>query len=129
MTHTLSKDNLAELFKAVKNEPMALGMITKCMDSFGQYHKAIFEMETWLKLYNYDNMSREDYQDKMKELDNRRTTCHNSVLDSVNILNRIAAKYSIPIIYEGEVSREQPYRREVANAVLAYVEGIILERR
>ena len=62
------------------------------------------------------------------QLDNTRTACHNVVLDSINILNRLAEQHGIPSIYDGNVVREQPYRREVADAVLGYVEKTIQER-
>jgi len=41
----------------------------------------------------------------------------------------MAAKEGLELIYNGIVSEERPYRREVANAVLEYVEKVIRERR
>ena len=41
----------------------------------------------------------------------------------------LAAKAAgLPLFYEGVVSEERPYRREVANAVLEYVETVVRER-
>ena len=61
-------------------------------------------------------------------LDKTRTINHNALLTRVNILNRIAAEVNLPPFYDGIISEERPYRREVANAVLDYVQKIIVER-
>lgn len=45
------------------------------------------------------------------------------------MLNRMASKAGVGPIYGGTVSEEMPYRRQVADAVLEYVESIISDRR
>jgi len=65
----------------------------------------------------------------VESLDKKRTMLHNRVLIAVNVLNRMASKENLKPVYDGIVSEERPYRREVANAVLEYVEKIIKERR
>ena len=82
-----------------------------------------------MKLYNHKNMSVDEYQATVTELDSKRTSCHDLVLDSINILNRVAGQYNMPAVYDGTISKEQPYRREVADAVLGYVERVICRRR
>ncbi len=62
-------------------------------------------------------------------MDKSRTTNHNSVLGNVNLLNRLANMNNLPPVYDGIVSHDRPYRREVANAVLEYVEKIVKSRR
>jgi hypothetical protein len=37
------------------------------------------------------------------------------------MLNRMAAMAGLPSVYEGTISEDQPYRRQVADAVLEYV--------
>ena len=81
-----------------------------------------------MKIYS-NSIGGQDYKDYVSKLDKMRTVTHNSVLANVNVLNRLAAKNSLPPVYDGIVSEERPYRREVANAVLAYVEKIIKNRR
>lgn len=60
--------------------------------------------------------------------DKTRTIKHNALLTQVNMLNGIAAKENLPPFYEGGVSEERPYRREVANTILDYIQKIIVER-
>jgi len=129
MNHEFSRENLIELIEAARDDEEMIGMIEQCLITFGEYHSAIFQAEIWLKLYNHKNMARNDYQEKAADMSSRRTICHNAVLSSVNILNRMAKQHGIPAIYSGTVSEEVPYRREVANAILGYVESVILERR
>ena len=57
-----------------------------------------------------------------------RTIAHDSTLSKVGQLNRLAAAPGLAPIYAGIISREQPYRREVATAVSTCLQTII-ERR
>jgi len=125
-TRYFTRDKLIE---SERGDKEMLDMISDIFKGFDEYHRAIFEMETWMKLYNHKNMPGDEYQATVAEMDGRRTSYHNSVLTSINILNRMAAQFNIPTIYNGTISEEQPYRREVADAVLGYVENIISGRR
>ena len=104
-------------------------MIYDVLKGFEDYHKSIVEMEIQLKLYATGVLEREDYQSMVIELDKRRTMQHNSILTGVNILNRMAENCSLEPVYSGIVNTERPFRREVANAVLGYLESIIENRR
>ena len=95
--------------------------------SFEDYHAAIYSMETRKKLLR-GTVEAQQYQEEITGMDRKRTDCHNAVLANVSMLNRMAAMINLPPIYDGTISREQPYRRQVADAVLQYVQEIILER-
>lgn len=121
-------DVLEKLMTACGDDPETLEIIGDCIKDFSAYHAAIVEMETWLKLHNYGNTDRAAYQDRKVSLDKARTVCHNAVLGRVSILNRMAAQAGLEPVYDGTVSEERPYRRQVANAVLAYLEDVIQRR-
>ena len=106
-----------------------LDILYSSLKSFEEYHSVIYDMELWMKIYSYKSVDKEEYQSKVTEMDRRRTMCHNSALSSVNILNRLATKENLPLVYDGIISEERPYRREVANAILEYVENVIKMRR
>ena len=82
-------------------------------------------METKIKVYNSGILGINDYQAMVMEMDKKRTMNHDSVITAVNILNRFASDKGIAPFYEGTVSFERPYRREVANAILSYNEEVI----
>lgn len=124
----LRKETIEKLISIYKDDEKMLKIIERNLMSFEEYHHAIIEMETWIQVYS-GNVSTEVYQEKVSLLDKRRTSEHNSVLDDVNLLNRLAEKNNLPLVYEGIISHERPYRREVANAVLEYVDEIIKNRR
>ena len=124
-----NKETLEKIIFNYSDDKELLDMVYDAIKSFEEYHSAIYEMESRMKVYSYKNMSKEDYQDMVSTLDNRRTMLHNTVLTSVNVLNRMAVKLELPPVYDGIVSEERPYRREVANAVLSYVEEVIAKRR
>lgn len=85
-------------------------------------------METWLKIYG-NNSSNEEYKDTVANLDKSRTLQHNALLGNVNLLNRLAEKNNLPLVYDGIISHERPHRREVANSVLEYIDFTINNRR
>jgi len=107
----------------------SLDLICEELETFEEYHSAIYSMETKLKIKSSRSMEREDYQFMVESLDKKRTMLHNRVLIAVNVLNRMAAKENLSPVYDGIVSEDRPYRREVANAILEYVENVIKQRR
>ena len=124
-----SRDNLQRLIDAIKDDTKQTNLLLLCLQSFEEYHHSIFEMETKLKIFSYDNMDRREYQDMRKSLDLSRTLKHNAVLKNLVIINRLAERAGTPPVYDGVVSEDHPYRREAADAVMAYIEGIINDRQ
>lgn len=127
--YKINNETITKLITTCQEDKDMLDILYSSLKSFEEYHSVIFDMETWMKVFSYKSIDKEEYQSKVTDMDRRRTMCHNSVLSSVNILNRLATKENMPLVYDGIVSEERPYRREVANAVLEYVENIIKNRR
>ena len=127
--YKINNETITKLITTCHEDKDILDILYSSLKSFEEYHSVIFDMETWMKVFSYKSIDKEEYQSKVTDMDIRRTMCHNSVLSSVNILNRLATKENFPLVYDGIVSEERPYRREVANAVLEYVENIIKNRR
>ena len=125
----ICKESIHALISANKDDSELLGLIEDCLSSFSDYHAHIYEMETWLSIYGYHNTPKEDYQDKSTGLDKSRSSAHNAVISNINILNRLCGQHNIPLVYMGIVSAERPYRVEIADAILAYVEEIVKQRR
>lgn len=124
----LHEDTITKLIDTYKEEEKILNAISRAISSFEEYHDTIFKMELWMKVFS-KTVSAAEYQDNVSRLDKLRTANHNAVLGNVNLLNRLAEKNNLEPVYDGIVSHERPYRREVANAVLEYVENIIKNRR
>ncbi len=124
----VNPETIQRLFLAYHDDHEAVEMIEDAFQTFEQYHKAIMDLEIKRKLFAWGVLSPEEYREQYPILDKSRTFIHNSLLAQVNILNRLAAKADLPPFYDGIVSEERPYRREVANAVLDYLQQIIDER-
>ena len=127
--HDINRETITELTSVFREDAEVLNIIYDALESFEEYHSVIYRMETWMKVYSYKSTDKEAYQFKVEEMDKRRTACHNAVLISVNVLNRLATQEGLPLVYDGVISEERPHRREVADAVLEYVEDIIKMRR
>lgn len=124
----LCEETIAKLISIYKDDDKILKTIEQSITSFEEYHSAIFKMELWMKVFS-NTVSGSEYQENVSLMDKSRTTNHNSVLGNVNLLNRLANMNNLPPVYDGKVSHDRPYRREVANAVLEYVEKIVKNRR
>lgn len=126
----ISKDNLEKLITVKKAEGNTrhLKAISDFFKLASEYHAAILEMEAWMKLNDSTTLDREEYQAKRMELDKQRRSKHNLLLIQVSMLNRIANNAGLEPIYDGTISEDRPYRRQVANAVLAFIETLVQER-
>ena len=122
-----------EIFKkfilAYKDDTDVLAFLQGALDSFENYHLNIFKMETKLMMVATSDMDRSDYQELITSMDKDRTDSHHNVISTVAVLNRLAEQQKLPPDYDGIVSKDRPYRKQVANAVLAFVESIIKDRR
>lgn len=125
----INEETILKLSSLYTEDSEVLNIVYDSLKSFEEYHIAIYDMELWMRLYSYKSVDKKEYQSKVADMDRRRRMFHNSALSSVNILNRLALKENLPPVYEGIVSEEMTYRREVANAILEYVENIIKKRK
>ena len=123
----MNRYSLDELIRRSKNDPELLEAIQDALFSFEEYHRAIYTMEIRKKLL-IDTVDSHEYREEVSSMDRNRTANHNNVLANVNMLNRMAALYDLAPVYDGIVSEDQPYRRQVADSVLGFVQAIILER-
>ena len=124
----INAETIAKLLLIYRDDRETVEDIENALMIFENYHKAIFDLEIKKRLYASGAMEADEYRELIPMLDKTRTYAHNALLTQVNILNRIAAEANLPPVYDGVVSEERPYRREVANAALDYVRGIILNR-
>lgn len=121
----INEETILSLLKIYKDDEKILNTIQRCLISFEEYHSQIYKLEICMKIFSNGNVDKDNYKIKIEELDKSRTTYHNALLGNVNVLNRLAEKNTLPPFYDGKVSQDRPYRREVANGVLQYVEKIV----
>ena len=127
MMGVVHSDLLSRLIDAYRDDLEALDMIRDAVKAFEHYHSAVIEEQMFPIIYGCASDA-SDNQERRMELDKRRTTFHNSVIAYVRILNRMSSSVGLPPIYEGIVSEERHYRRQVADAVFSFLAAIIDER-
>ena len=123
----MNRKALDNLIQACKTDSELLEIIQDALRSFEEYHTAIYSMEIRKQLLA-GTVDALQYQEEIGEMDRRRTGSHNAVISNISLLNRLAEQAGLPPVYEGVISREQPYRRQIADAVLDYVRDVILAR-
>ncbi len=121
-------DTLERMIRHFKDDSEDLSDIRRILDTFEAYHQAIYQLEITRRLFANGAMDGEDYREKFGSQDATRTRNHNALLVGVNILNRMAREAGLAPFYDGEVSQEQPIRRQVADAILEFVNQVMLER-
>lgn len=121
-------DTISKIIARCEIDEGVLEMLGQILESFQSYHAAIYKLELQMKLYSHGGMDGDVYRNSIAEMDATRTINHNAVIANVRVLNRIADQYDLPPFYEGVISEERPYRRELANAVLEYVETVVRSR-
>lgn len=123
-----NKEGLDALIIAYKGDKYRLKLINSSLRSFAEYHKAVCELEFYKKVFFSVGGGDDDYKQQVEYLDSSRTRYHDNLLSSIEVLNRMAEKAGTPLVYTGIVSKEQPYRRMIADEVFAFVEELVKNR-
>ena len=124
----MNNDTLNRMIKFFQDDAETIEMIVKSLETFEQYHQAIYTLEITRRLYSCKAIDSDEFRDQTTLKDRTRNVTHNALLGQVNFLNRLAEEAGVPPFYDGIVSEERPYRREVANAVLEFVRQVIIDR-
>ena len=128
MEYEVNAETVSSLLKIYRDDAEMAGVILDALDSFEEYHQAIWRLEMRRLLYACGGMDADTYREEIPALDSVRTRRHNNLLAQVGLLNRLAEKEGLPPFYPGPVSEERPIRTHVADAVLAYVRSVIADR-
>ena len=121
-------ETLNSLLGHFRDDQEDIADIVHAMETFEDYHNAIYRLEITRRLFSCNAIESETYRSNTVERDRLRTYNHNAVIAQVNLLNRMAEEASLPPFYEGVVSEEKPYRRELANAILGFIQEVIVNR-
>ena len=124
----VNEEMLNKIIRHYRDDESDMEMITRALECFEEYHRAIYRLEITRRLHSCGAIESDRYRSETVERDRSRTLKHNAVIAQVNYLNRLAEEAGLPLFYEGIVSEERPYRREVAAAVLEFVEETIRNR-
>ena len=125
---SVNVETLNGIIKYCMDDKDDLEMVVKALETFEDYHHAIYRLEITRRLFSCNAIDSDTYRSETVDRDRTRTVNHNALLGQVNFLNRLAEEASLPPFYDGIVSEVRPYRREVANAVLEFVREVIVNR-
>jgi hypothetical protein len=122
MTQTINAGALESLVRRTRDDADIFGLVMGAFDAFENYHAKVVAHQVALRVYGPGDAI------KIIDADRERTLAHNLMLSKVAQLNRLAEQRGIAPVYAGTVSQDQPYRREVADAVFAYLQAMIEHR-
>jgi len=124
----LDAEVIDALLARYSDDEDAMDMIVDALEAFEEYHRAIYALELTRRMWSAKAIDAERYRAETAARDRTRTLGHNAVLVRMNGLNRLAEEAGLSPVYDGVVSKERPYRRQAADAVLAFVEDVIRGR-
>jgi len=125
---SVNVETLNGIIKYCMDDKDDIEMVVKALETFEDYHYAIYRLEITRRLFSCNAIDSDTYRSETVDRDRTRTVNHNALLGQVNFLNRLAEEAGLQPFYDGIVSEERPYRREVANAVLEFVREVIVKR-
>lgn len=117
----INERSIQGLLNLFKDDPDGASFIRESLQTFSTYAAAIFRMETYMLTQGDDPTKASE----LSRLDESRSRAHDAVIASIENLNYVCEKNNIPPIYNGTVARERPYRVEIADAVLLYVQKVM----
>ena len=123
-----NQETISKIVERCDKDEEVLELLGQILESFQLYHAAIYKLELQMKLYSHGGMDGDIYRKSIAEMDAARTINHNAVIANVRILNRLALQYDLQPFYQGIISEDRPYRRELADAILEYVENVVRNR-
>ena len=124
----INVETLNGIIKYCREDKDDLEMVISSLEIFENYHQAIYALEITRRLFSCGAIDSDKYRDETVERDRTRTVNHNAVIGRVNFLNRLAEEAGLPPFYDGIVSEERPYRRELADAILGFVNQVMIDR-
>lgn len=125
---SVNNETLNGLIRHFKDDRDDLEMIVRAVETFEDYHRAIYRLELTRRLFSCNAIDSDAYRSETVARDRTRTVNHNAVIAQVGFLNRLAGEAGLPPFYDGVVSEERPHRRALADAVLAFV-GTVIDGR
>jgi len=124
----LNGETLEKLIESQKNDDFTSELIADAIKSFETYHSAVYAHETTRRMLKYSFTDVAEYRNQVETFDRNRTACHNDLISKVALLNRLAEQEGLPPIYDGVVSKERPYRTQLATAVFEWVQWVMETR-
>lgn len=119
------KERIANLMRAIKDEPDDLEFVESRMNAFTEYVSHVAWMETRIQRIEILELKGEDYRNAVEPLDHQRRSKHNVAMDAINQLNRLSKAMGLEPFYDGPVDHE--HRNQIGdvigNIVNEYFEG------
>lgn len=104
------KERIANLMRAVKDEPEDLEFVESRMNAFTEYVGHVAWMETRIQRIEIEGLRGQEYRDAVK---------HEVAMGAINQLNRLSKSLGLEPFYDGPVDHE--HRNEVGDVIGAIV--------
>lgn len=113
------KERIANLMRAVKDEPEDLEFVESRMNAFTEYVGHVAWMETRIQRIEIEGLRGQEYRDAVEPLDHQRRSKHEVAMGAINQLNRLSKAVGLEPFYDGPVDHE--HRNEVGDVIGAIV--------
>ncbi len=100
--------------------------IFAALENFAAYHQAIIK-ETGCRLV-YEAKGGQDFLLNYAKYDRLRTSAHDQAIASLTVLNKLAEKAGLGLLYSSIISYDQPFRRQIADQIIILLDQIVAIR-
>ena len=76
----------------------------------------------------YEGKAGQDFLENYASRDKLRTSAHDQAISSLSLLNRLAELAGQEPLYSGIISYAQPYRRQIADQIIALLDQLMTAR-
>ena len=122
------KEYVGEILNAIETKladpqrETAKKLVTDFLNSCNDYVTAVYNMETSIQVARF-RLDDNEYRETIMRLDRHRKTCHNCLVNSVNIINRIADMVNCEHVLETKDVEERQNRRNCGNLAIEVVKA------
>ena len=103
---------------------MEMDIVIKAIDAFTSYVKTVDDGETFIR-FAYATMEGNALRVAVENADRTRRNAHESAIAMVSILNRMAAKRGVPMVFNGDIND----RLQVADFCLEIIVKVFQARK
>ncbi len=109
------KERVANLMRAVKDEPDDMEFVESRMNVFTEYVSHVAWMETRIQRLTIEGVRGDEWRDAVEKMDRQRRSKHEVAMDAINQLNRLSNVMGLEPFYDGPVDHD--HRNEVGDVI------------
>ena len=94
--------------------------VNSFIDNIFSYAAFIMKEQNMIALAKVEAYDTQDYQDRIKKIDNSRKIKHDAAIAALSVLNRMADNLNLEKVYNGPIDYNNETRGDIAHCIIEY---------